>query len=295
MAERKLIDSQSVGTLTRSVTEVLDVRKVSAFLSAIGEDTKDISSGGDPFALVVHPCLAFALQYRAQGRPSLFPLIKANWVGAAVHASTDLRILRPLRLGQVVTTQGQIIERRQIAPGVFNLERYRLRDERGELLAELDFGLIFRGFTLEGEDVEIEASAPLPVRQSGDGGLEAIFPITFQRSLAHNFTAGTGIYEAIHTDPEIARNAGFDDIVVQGSAVQSVICSILSKQYCDGDIGRMVRFAARMRAPILADTQAELRIEGTAQSEGITTIFFTLINCAGETAIANGVFAARGM
>jgi len=62
-----------------------------------------------------------------------------------VHAETDLRVFKPFRLGEAITTQGRLVARRQIVPGVYSVDRYRMTNGDGQLVAELDYNGIIRG------------------------------------------------------------------------------------------------------------------------------------------------------
>ena len=104
--------------------------------------------------LMVHPCIAFSLQWSSRFRPD--QKIDPRVAAFGVHASTDLRIHRPFRAGEAITTQGRLIQKKQLPPGVYNVEKYRMVASNGELVAELYYNGITRGATLEGKDVVLD-------------------------------------------------------------------------------------------------------------------------------------------
>lgn len=48
-------------------------------------------------------------------------------------------------LCEAITTQGRLVARRQIVPGVYSVDRYRMTNGDGQLVAELDYNGIIRG------------------------------------------------------------------------------------------------------------------------------------------------------
>lgn len=50
---------------------------------------------------------------------------------------------------------GSDVQKCQLRPGVYNVDRYRMTASDGELVAELDYNGITRGATLDGPDVAV--------------------------------------------------------------------------------------------------------------------------------------------
>lgn len=281
------IASTGVGRYTIARTELLDARRVLTFAASLGEVGDALLAGPDAG---VHPALAFALQFNAQGFPDVVadPATKEAWLGA-VHAETDLRIVQPFQRGQAITTQGRVIARRQIRSGVLNVERYRMVDDSGDLIAEIDFNLIIRGAVLTGGDIDL---APAPGRPSPPdpvGAPPAPTTIFVPRRALHNYTAGSGIYAPIHTDRSVAKRAGFEDIILHGSATKSMALSVIIARCFDGDASLITRLYGQLRAVVLADTSMTVEIVGERHEAQETQIFFRVLNQQGELAVANGL------
>lgn len=280
------IDSSGVGSLTIAKSELLDARRVLTFAAGINEVDPaylDDSAG----ECLVHPGIAFSLQYNAQGRLGIVTGSADAWLGA-VHAETDLRIHQPFSVGDMITTQGQVVARRQLPSGVYNLERYRMIGAGGQLLAELDFGLIFRGVQLTGGERHLETAPPKPelISETEPVLLREMF---VSRNMLHHYTGCTGIFAAIHTEKRLAVAAGFPDIILHGSATKSIALSAVVAQNFDGDPARVTRFCGQLRGIIPADTNIRIEQLGTTEDESQRHIFFRVLNASGEAAVANGI------
>jgi acyl dehydratase len=284
------IDTSGLGRHTIARTELLDLPRVLGFAAGIHEESAvyhdDVREGGP----AVHPGIAFALEFGAQGRLGVVTGSDAAWLGA-VHAETDLRIHVPFRVGQVVTTQGQVVARRQLRSGVYNCERYRMVDDQGVLLAEMDFVIIVRGAMLKGGDVDLSPIPPRPEPVIGD--IVLLLERAVPRSLLHHFTACSGIHAAIHSVPQMARAAGFPDIILHGSATKSIAISAIVERYFGGDPTRMTRLYGQLRHVIPAETHFRIEVTGISEVDGQRHVFFRVLNAAGQPAIANGLISGR--
>jgi acyl dehydratase len=285
------IDANGVGRLTIANSEWLDRRRVLSFAAAIGPDDPTYLADEGTDAPLVHPGIAFALQFNAQRRLGVTIGNEAAWLGA-VHAETDLRIVRPFRTGQVVTTQGQVVARRQARSGVLNVERYRMRDEQDRPIAELDFGLMLRGVALSGGAREIDPPPPRPAL-TGSAAPVLLREMDVPRALLHSYTAGSGIYAAIHTDRAVARQVGFPDIILQGSATKSIALSTIIGACFDNDPHRVTRLYGQLRATIPAETRIRIEALGTVEDAAERHVFFQVLNAAGEAAVARGFVSGR--
>ena len=291
-AGRLVIDSAGVGRYTRSSTELLDARRVLGFTAGLGEVGDALLGGDEP---LVHPGIAFVLQFNAQGFPGASTASGSAeaWLGA-VHAETDLRIHHPFRLGQAITTQGRVVARRQIRSGVYNVERYRMVDDSGVLIAEVDFNLIIRGAALSGGGGDVDLD-PLPPRPQPPEAAEpeARIALFVPRRALHHYTASSGIYAPIHTDRRVAVRAGFADIILHGSATKSIALSVIIARCFDGDPTRITRLYGQLRAVVFADTTSTVEILAQERSGDETRVFFRVLNQDGDAAVANGLIIGR--
>lgn len=288
------LDVNDVGGYTIAKSYTLDARRIMGYASGINDVNEayfdDTRSGG----LNVHPAICFALQWNARFRPDLAANPRAAPFG--VHAETDLRIYQPFSQNQVVTIQGQMVSRKKIAPGVFTVDRYRMTNSQGELVAELDYNGITRGATLNGADREIEPSVAVPVFR-GDSNASSNNPtspvwsesVKIERHAGQQYTQCSDIYNPIHTERSVAIAAGLPDIILHGSATKAHALTAIVNRCFDGNARRITRLTGQLRAMVLMETQISIQCLGMQTTGEELQVFYRVLNQDGQPAIANGV------
>ncbi len=287
-----IINASAGQRFTIANTELLDTRRAINFAASINERNPAYFDDTRPGGLMVHPAIAYSFQYNSQTRLGIPPQPKNRWIGV-VHAETDIRFMRPFRTGQVITTQGRLVTRKQIKSGVYNVDRYQMCDGDGETLAEMDFVLIFRGALLEGGDRAFEQTPARPTPPEAPADPLSTIEMFIPPLAPHHYTAGSGIYAAIHTEKSVANAAGFPDVILQGSATKSMALSEIANQCFDGDATRISRLYGQLRAIVLTNTTIRLQINSIVEEDGERQVFFQVLNANGEPAIDKGLVVGR--
>ena len=285
------LTTDDVGVLSIATTTVLSPRFTMAYAAGINEVNPDYYDDLRPGGALIHPGVVFSLQWASRFRPDQVPNSRAAPFG--VHASTDLRIYRPFRPGEAITTQGRVVEKKQLKPGVFALDRYRMTSSNGDVVAELDYNGITRGATLVGEDVSIESAPVLPAFGAvADRPIWRVeIPIGHQT--AQQYTECARIYNPIHTEPSVARAAGLPGIILHGSATQAMSLSSVIDRCFDGDPGRVTRVTGQLRGMVLLNTSITVEALAETVVDGEKRVLFRVLNAAGEPAIANAIVCGR--
>ncbi len=282
-----VISSDDVGLLSIARTTLLTSRYTMAYAAGINDTNPayfdDLRAGG----LMVHPAICFSLQWASRARPDQTPNLRAAPWG--VHASTDLRIFRPFRPGEAITTQGRMVAKCQVRPGVYNVDRYRMTASDGELVAELDYNGITRGATLDGPDVVLE---PAPVRpvcsaQMSDPLWRVEIPIGLHAG--QQYTECAQIYNPIHTEPSVAKAAGLPDIILHGSATKAIALTAVINRCFNGDATRVTRLYGQLRGMVLMDSVITVECLADETVDGERRIFFRTLNTEGQMAISDGL------
>ena len=285
-----VITTDDVGTTTIANTTLLDSRTTMAYASSINDVNPRYYDDLREEGLMVHPCLAFSLQWASRFRPD--QKIDPRVAAFGVHASTDLRIYRPFQAGEAITTQGKLIQKRQIPPGVYNVEKYRMVSSSGELVAELYYNGITRGATLENGDVVLEAEhAPPTVSESA---LEPLWTKELVVGLhaGQQYTECANIYNPIHTEPSVAKAAGLPDMILHGSATKAMALMAVVDECLSGNADRVTRLTGQLRGMVLMDTKVKVECLAEEVVEGEVRIAFRVLNDQEEPAISNGVICA---
>lgn len=281
------VSAAEVGRYTVAKTTLLDARRVMAYAAGINDINPAYFDDEHLDGLRVHPAIAFSLQWNARfviDRPAN---LRAARFG--VHAETDLQIFLPFTPGEAVTTQGRLIARKQIKPGVFSVDRYRMTNSRGELIAQLDYNGIIRGATLEGDDTQIESVEPRPSRKTFPEKISWQGEIPVALHAAQQYTECADIYNPIHTEPSVAHAAGLPGPILHGSATKALALTCIVNQCFDGHPERIRRLYGQLRAMVLLGSTISVQILDIVQNGIEKQVFFQVMNALGEPALSNGI------
>ena len=285
-----VITTDDVGTTTIANTTLLDSRTTMAYASSINDVNPRYYDDLREQGLMVHPCLAFSLQWASRFR--LDQKIDPRVAAFGVHASTDLRIYRPFRTGEAITTQGKLIQKRQIPPGVYNVEKYRMVSSSGELVAELYYNGITRGATLADGDVVLEAELDPPSVSEYPAEPLWTKELIVGLHAGQQYTECANIYNPIHTEPSAAKAAGLPDMILHGSATKAMALMAVVDKCLSGNADRVTRLTGQLRGMVLMDTKVKVQCLAEEVVEDEIRIAFRVLNDQGEPAISNGVICA---
>ena len=286
-----VVSSDDVGLYTIANTAVLDSRFTMAYAAGINDSNPAYFDDLRPGGLQIHPGICFSLQWASRFRPDQRPNLRAAPYG--VHASTDLVLHRPFRAGEAITTQGRVMQKRRIRPGVYNVERYRMTASDGELVAELYYNGIVRGATLDGPDIVLEDEPGWPAfgRVSGEPLWRTAIPIPLHAG--QQYTECARIYNPIHTEPSVAKAAGLPGVILHGSATKAMSLTAVVNRCFDGDASRIRRLCGQLRGMALMDSAIAVEALAEEVVGGEKRILFRTLNAEGEPAIRNGVVCGR--
>lgn len=215
------LSSDIVGREAGPTEQLIDARWLMAYSAALGETDPrcyDTAAG-----VLVHPLFPVCYEWPATREVRDRAGLQA-FNPRLVHAQHDLAIHRPPRPGETLRVSGKVIAVMQRRPGAFVVFRLAARDARGEAVSTSDFGALYRGVQLEGQDRSIEAVAdPAPHR----GALPRVGEIAVPATAAHVYTECARIWNPIHTDIAYARAAGLPDIILHGTATLALSISRL--------------------------------------------------------------------
>jgi acyl dehydratase len=286
-----IISADDVGHRTIATTTLLDARKTMAYAAGINDANPAYFDDTRDDGLLIHPGICFSLQWKSRFQIDRKPNLRAAPYG--VHAYTDLRMHRPFRQGEAITTQGTTVGRRQIAPGTYTMERYLMTSSSGDLVAELDYNGIIRGGQLDGPDVVLEEEIPRPMSPATDGTPLWASEVFIPLHLGQQYTECADIYNPIHTEPSVAKAAGLPDIILHGSATKAIALSEVINRSFNGDARPITRLCGQLRGMVLMNSTIKVECMADKEEAGIRTIFFRVLNQEGQAAIANGVIMGK--
>lgn len=181
-------------------------------------------------------------------------------VTRVLHGEQSLRMFHPLPATAMVVRQTRITDvvDRGADKGAFVRVLEAIVDQStGDPLAEMTSTVICRGEGGLGgtatSDV-LPSSDPLPDRAPD---LIVAIPGLPQQALLYRLS---GDLNPLHSDPEIARQAGFERPVLHGLASFGTACRVVVEQLCAGDPSAFRAMQARFSRPLFPGEDTELAI-----------------------------------
>lgn len=242
----------------------VDKRWIMAYNAALGE----VSATPHPLFPVCYEWDATRALRESSG------LQKLN--AQLVHAQHDLVIHRAPRAGETLATTARVIAVNQRRPGAFVVIRLEARGAQGDKVSTADYGMLYRGVALDGEDRAVEKLDDPPKHE---GALPDIGRIAVAATAAHVYTECARIWNPIHTDPEYAREAGLPGIILHGTATLAFSISRILEVMKPHVKRVRCRFAGMVLMP------STLTVRASRLADGIA---FETRNDRGEAVIERG-------
>ncbi len=283
-----------VGRYTIAKSFEVTARSITAFAGGVGDFNPVYFADDRPGGLIAHPGMVFSWQWNSRFTPDI--AYDLELVRRGVHAWVDVRFHRPIREGDVITSQGQSIAVKQVRPGVLSAQRYTMRDSQGEVVAVMDSGGITRGAELIGGDAELAATPPLPQRStSASNGGEPVWTTTIpiDPQAPHVYTECADIWNPIHTERRVALAAGLPDIILHGSATITIALREVINRSLNADPTRLQRFAGQFRGMVIPGEEVTVSALEVQNKGDHQIIHYEMRNHQNELAIANGTVIAH--
>jgi acyl dehydratase len=238
----------------------VDKRWIMAYNAALGEVSE-----------VAHPL--FPVCYEWPVNRSLREATGLQALNAhLVHAQHDLTSHRPVKEEELVVS-GSIVAVAQRRPGAFVVMRMQAYGANGDAVSTTDYGMLYRGVTLEGGERSV---APIEDPPRHDSTLDPAGEIAVAATAAHVYTECARIWNPIHTDRAYARAAGLPDIILHGTATLAFSVSALK-------LGQVKRVRCRFGGMVLMPSV--LTVHASRIGDAIA---FETRNAQGEAVIERG-------
>jgi len=280
------IAGKIVGTEIGAVSTSLDARWLMAYSAALGLDDRryyDTASASGPAA---HPLFSVCYEW-----PAVLALrartISERLLKLAVHSTHHVVIHRPPSAHDRLLTRAQVTEVRSTRTGTLYVARFSTVDRNGRPVTTTEYGSVFRGVETDGQTrlVVEPLVRPLPPPSS-----EARWskPVPVASWAAHVYSECARIWNPIHTDLAVAREAGLSAPILHGSATLALAVSQVIGRELDGDPARVREIAARLTG--MVSMPSTITVRGRARAGDL--IAFDAVDAGGEPVLSDGVIRA---
>lgn len=284
------IRSAAVGKQTAPQVVDITPRRLLAYAAGLGASQPHYLDDAAATGIVGHPAFCVTLEW-----PVTLVLREAEILGMSweekirgVHAAQDSIFHRPIRSGDRLRTVASLVQVRRIRPGAFVLTKFETVDDRTEAPVVTSYASsIYRDVDVEGEDVSLEEVPSLPAVEGAPEHATALtrVPIPIAREAPHVYTKCAQIWNPIHTERQIALQAGLPDIILHGTATWALAASHLIQRCAQSDPTRLRRFVGRFTAMVIPGSTISLAYREPQEN----TVAYTVGNAEGEPAISQGM------
>jgi acyl dehydratase len=232
------IPSDLVGQQAGPLSHPIDARWLMAYAAGLGETDPRYYDTLDAAGPAAHPVFSVCYEW-----PLAVALraatISEDIARQGVHAIHDLTIHRPPRAGDTLVTTARIAGVARRPAGALVMVRFDTADTDGRPVTTTAYGSVYRRVAVTGADREPTPPLPsTPTATASTPDAEAAAarrPDTGAASvrvevpvhLAHVYSECARIWNPIHTDAAVARQAGLPAIILHGSATLALAVSRL--------------------------------------------------------------------
>ena len=207
---------------------------------------------------VASPVFAIVPVFDALLEPAL-EVVPLSVLGKVLHGEQDFRFHRPIRPGETLSARGKMTGFQGLPNGTRACVYLETRDEADELVNEQHVTFFVRGFD-DGRKV-----GTLSPEHRFDEALRAQEPVLdvtqhIDDDQTHRYAAASGDPMPIHTDAEVARDAGLPGIIAHGFCVLAFTSWAIVERRGDSDSARLQRLAVRFAKPVLPGQDIRTRV-----------------------------------
>ena len=298
-----------VGAAAGPLEREVDARWLMAYAAALGETAPCYLDTLRPQGIVAHPL--FPVCYEWPALLQLRAALPSEVALRAVHATHDLRLHRPLRVGErlLTTAKVQAVEARRA--GAYVRSRIATVDVDGMPVTTTEYGSLYLAVTCDrGPGDATPGGGRSTVGREGDGGacdadpeaahgeagspadpahsLDVEAAVAVSPLLAHVYSECARIWNPIHTDRAAAGAAGLPAIILHGTATLALaVSAVLASERSDA-APRVRRIACRFAGMVRMPSSLTVRGRWRPAEPGHRECEFTVLSAEGKPAVRDG-------
>lgn len=286
------IPTTMVGDTIGPMVHEVDARWTMAYAASLGDTQDCYFDTRRPGGVVAHPMFAVCPEWPVivQGRD-----IADKWgitpqeTRQSVHATHDLTIHRLARPGDVLSTSLTYVGVEHKKPGAYATMRMETVDQNGAPVATTEQGGMYLGVPTAGPDSPAPAN-PVSLDWGDDPeSTLAETKIPVAHGAAHTYTESARIWNPIHTDAQVAEDAGLPAIILHGTATMALGVSAVVNTVADGDPTRVRRITGRFGSMVLMPSTITTHIFDVRQMGDYDRVRYAVRGEDGGPAVDRGI------
>ena len=243
----------------------VSTRAVLAYAAGLGASEAAYLDDAQPGGLRALPfqCVSPEWPVLVSMRHATQDILSPSEAARGVHAVQDSIFHRPIRPGDRLVTDGQLVSARPVRAGTLTVCRLVTRDrDSGEAVTTTWTSSIYRDVGLTGEAVSLaEPEALDPADAAPPGPSAAEDRIHIPKGMPHVYSECADIWNPIHTERQVALAAGLPDIILHGTATWALAGLTVLRRYADNDVGALKRLTGRFSGMVAPGEDIVVRHE----------------------------------
>lgn len=198
-----------------------------------------------------------------------------------VHAKQEHQTFRPIRAGDLLQISTVLEDVDLADTGHTFTVKMTLTNQDSQLAAELRSVMFIRRTGT--------VKAPAESVEPGEVIWEAGEEVAEDQPL--RYAAASGDHNPIHSDPRVARGAGFPGVVLHGMCTMAFACKAVVDRSAGGDPTRLRLVRVRFARPVFPGqslTTKAWRISPEGAQEGVEAYGFETVNSRGSAVLKGG-------
>lgn len=207
---------------------------------------------------VANPVFAIVPVFHSLMEPAL-EVVPLSVIGRVLHGEQDFRFHRPIVPGETLVARGRMTGFQGLPNGTRACVYLETRDAAGALVNEQYVTFFVRGFD------DGRAIGELAPGHGFDDALREQAPVAeltqhVDDDQTFRYAPASGDPMPIHTDEQVARDAGLPGIIAHGFCVLAMTSHGLLREVADDDVARLRRLAVRFAKPVLPGQDLHTRV-----------------------------------
>lgn len=266
----------------------ITTRSVLAYAAGVGASEAAYLDDAQPDGLRALPfqCVSLEWPVLLSMREAVKDILTPQEAMRGVHAVQDSTFHRPMRPGDQLVTEGQLVSAKPTRAGALIVLRLITRErDTGEPVTTTWTTSIYRDVPLMGAAASIaEPDTPNPDDLAPPGPGAEVVAIPIPKQMPHVYSECADIWNPIHTERSVALAAGLPDIILHGTATWALAGLTLLRRYGNDDVGALRRITGRFSGMVAPGETIEVRHERSQAG----TVRFEVRTENGRTAISQG-------
>jgi acyl dehydratase len=260
------LPADAVGRTAGPVTTVVDRDHVKAYAAATNDDHPEAAAGeAVPPVFAVTPSWDLVMDL-VQG------VVPADQQIMIVHGWQDMHFARALRVGETLTSTGEVHSIRGNRLGSELAVRAVSSDAEGNPVVEIFTTCVVRGIT---DDPDVGEARPDHLLSRDERGAKRADVVRHvDPDQTYRYRDASGDTMPIHVDVELARRVGLPGIIIHGLCTMAMCGQAVLKAAGDAHPSELRRLAVRFTRPVLPDSDIIVSVFEPAPVDGGTRYAF---------------------